>query len=154
MQYEYMLHGKEPWKYAKCLKNPVKKNTYCMIPLYDVYRQFYRDSKQIQFSSIQFSHSVMSDSLWPHRLQQTRLLCPALSPAVCSNLMSVQSVMPSNHLILCRPFSCCLPSFPASGSFPMSELFASDGQSIGASASALVLPMQNSYICKWEVHEC
>ena len=53
--------------------------------------------------------------------------------------MSIEAVMPSNHLILCCPFSCCLQSFPASGSFPMSQFFAYGGQSIGASAS--VLPM-------------
>ena len=56
-------------------------------------------------------------------------------------LMSVELVMPSNHLILCRPLLPRLQSFPASGSFPMSQFFASDGQSIGVSASASVLPM-------------
>ena len=56
-------------------------------------------------------------------------------------LMSIESVMPSNHLILCCPFSSCLQSFPASGSFPMSQLFTSGGQSIGPSASAPVLLM-------------
>ena len=56
-------------------------------------------------------------------------------------LMSIESVMPSNHLILCCLFSSCLQSFPASGSFPVSGLFASDVQSIGASASASVLSM-------------
>ena len=56
-------------------------------------------------------------------------------------LMSIKSVMPSNHLILWRLFSSCLQSFPAPGSFPMSEFFASGGQSIGVSASASVLPM-------------
>ena len=56
-------------------------------------------------------------------------------------LMSMESVMPSNQLILCRPFSFCLQSFPASGSFPVSQLFTSGGQSIGASASASILPM-------------
>ena len=56
-------------------------------------------------------------------------------------LMSIESVMPSNHLILCLPFFSCLKSFPASGSFQMSQLFPSSGQSIGVSASALVLPM-------------
>ena len=56
-------------------------------------------------------------------------------------LMSVESVMPSNHLILCRPFSSHLQSFPASGYFQMSQFFASGGQSIGVSASASVLPM-------------
>ena len=56
-------------------------------------------------------------------------------------LMSIELVMPSNHLILCFPFSSCLQSFPASGSFPESWLFTSGGQSIGASASASVFPM-------------
>ena len=56
-------------------------------------------------------------------------------------LMSIKSVMPSNYLILCHPFSSCLQSFPASGSFPMSQSFASGGQSIGASTSSSVIPM-------------
>ena len=55
--------------------------------------------------------------------------------------MPIESVMPSNHLILCLPFSSCLQSFPASGSFPMSWFFTAGGPSTGASASALVLPM-------------
>ena len=54
--------------------------------------------------------------------------------------MSIESV-PSNHLVLCCPFSSCLQSFPASGSFPMSQFFTSGGQNIGVSASASVLPM-------------
>ena len=54
-------------------------------------------------------------------------------------LMCIESVMPSNHFILCRPFSSCLQSFPASGSFPMRQFFASGGQSIGVSASASLL---------------
>ena len=57
-------------------------------------------------------------------------------------LMSIESVMPSNHLVLCHPFSSCLQSFPASGSFPMSQLFASGGQSIGTSASILPMNIQ------------
>ena len=56
-------------------------------------------------------------------------------------LMSTESVMPSNHLILCRPLSSCLQSFPASGSFPVSQFFASGGQSIEVSASTSVLSM-------------
>ena len=56
-------------------------------------------------------------------------------------LMSIESVMPSNHLILCHPFSSCLQSFPGPGSFPMSQLFASGGQNFGASASTSVLPV-------------
>ena len=56
-------------------------------------------------------------------------------------LMSIESVMPSNHLILCHPLFSCLQSFPASGSYPLSQFFASGDQSIGASLSASVLPM-------------
>ena len=56
-------------------------------------------------------------------------------------LMSIESVIPSNHLILCHPLSSCLQSFPASGSFPMSQLFEPGGQHIGASASVSVFPM-------------
>ena len=65
--------------------------------------------------------------------------------------MSTESVMPSNHLILCRPFSSCLQSFPASGSFPMSQFFTSGGQSIGVSASASALPMniQDQFPLGW-----
>ena len=57
--------------------------------------------------------------------------------------MSIESVMPSNHLILYRPFSSCLQSFPASGSFPMSQFFSSDGQSLEASASVLPMNIQD-----------
>ena len=88
---------------------------------------------------IQFSHSVVSDSLRPHGLQPARLPCPSPTPKVHST-MSIESVMPSNHLIVCHPL--LLPSiFPASGSFQMSHFFASGSQSIGVSASASVLPM-------------
>ena len=66
-------------------------------------------------------------------------------------LMSTESVMPSGHLILCRLFSSCLQSFPASGSFQMSQLFASGGQIIGVSASTSVLPMntQDWFPLRW-----
>ena len=67
-----------------------------------------------------------------------------LSSTISQNLlkfMCIESVMLSNHLALCHPFSSCPQSFPASGSFPMSRLFTSGGQSIGASASATILPM-------------
>ena len=80
------------------------------------------------FSSVQFSHSVMSDSLQPHGLQHARPPCPSPTPGVYSNscLLS-QWCHPtiSSSIIL---ISSCLQSFPASGSFPMSQLFASGGQ--------------------------
>ena len=88
-----------------------------------------------------FSCSVLSDCLWPRGLQHTRLLFPSLSPRACSNSCpSSQWCHPtiSSPVV---PFSSRLQSFPASGSFPVSQLFTSGGQSIGVSASASVLPM-------------
>ena len=71
----------------------------------------------------------MSDFLWPREPQHARLPCPFRS---LPKLMSIESVMPSNRLILCRLFPSCLQSFPASWSFQMSQLFASGGQNIGS----------------------
>ena len=81
----------------------------------------------------------MSNSLRPHGLQHTRLLCLSLSPGVCSNLHPLSQWCYLNILSSATPSSFCSQSFPASGSFPMSQLFTSSGQGIGASAS--VLPM-------------
>ena len=86
----------------------------------------------------QFSHSVSSDSLRPHGLQHTRLPCPSPTPGA---YLRPSSLMPSSHLISVVPFSFCLQSFPASGSFPVSQFFTPGGQSIGVSASASVLPV-------------
>jgi len=71
-----------------------------------------------------------------HGLQHTRLLCPPLSPRVCSNSCPLSRWCYLTISSSTAPFSFCLQSFPASGSFPMCQLFASDGQSIGNSASA------------------
>ena len=93
------------------------------------------------FSSVQFSHSVVSDSLWPHGPQHARLPCPSPTPRSYSNSCpSSQWCHPtiSSSVI---PFSSCLQSFPTSGSFLMSQFFASGGQSIGISVSASVLSM-------------
>ena len=95
----------------------------------------------LNYASLQFSHSVMSDSLRPHESQHARPPCPSPTPRVHPNSC------PSSHW--CHPaisssvvpFSSCPQSLPASGSFPMSQLFASGGQSIGVSALASVLPM-------------
>ena len=87
----------------------------------------------------QFSCSVMSDSVRPHGW--TAALQASLFFTISQSLlklMSIESVMPTNHLFL---FSTCLQSFPTSGSFPVSQLLPSGGQSIGASASASILPM-------------
>ena len=90
-------------------------------------------------SSVQLSCSVVSDCLQPHGLQHTRLPYPPPTPRVCSNSCPLsQWCLPtiSSSVV---PFSSHLQSFPASGSFPMSQFFPSGGQGIGASAS--VLPM-------------
>ena len=63
--------------------------------------------------SVQFSHSFMSNSLRPHGLQHTRLLCPSLSPRGLLKLMSIESVMPSNHLFLCHPLLLLPSIFPS-----------------------------------------
>ena len=96
-------------------------------------------------SSVQFSHSVMSDSLWPHGLQHTRHPCPSSTPRACSNSCPSSWWCPPTISSSVIPFSSCLQSFPASGSFPMSQFFESGGQNIGASASASVLPMSIQY---------
>ena len=88
-----------------------------------------------------FSLSVMSDSLRPQGLQHARLPCPSQSPGVCSNSCPLSEWCHLTISSSVTPFSSCPQSFPASGSFSMSQIFPSDGQSIGASASASVLPM-------------
>ena len=89
----------------------------------------------------QFSCSVTSDSLQPHGLQHARLPCPSPTPRACSNSCSSSRCCHTTISSSVVPFSPLLQSFPASGPFPMSQLFASVGQSIGVSASASVLPM-------------
>ena len=91
--------------------------------------------------SVQFSHSAVSNSLWPHGLQHARPPCPSPIPWVYSNSSPYSRWCYPTISSSVFPFSSCLQSFPASGSFPMSQLFASGGQSIRVSASASVLPM-------------
>ena len=93
------------------------------------------------FSSVQFSHSVMSDSLRTHGLQHTRLPCTSPTPGAYSNSCPLSQWCHPTIYSSVVPFSSCLQSFPPSGSFPRSQFFASGGQSIGVSASASVLPM-------------
>ena len=88
-----------------------------------------------------FSHSVMSNSLPPGGPQHARLPCPSLSPGVCSNSCPLSRWCHSTTSSSVTHFSYCLQSFPASGSFPVSQLFASGGQNIWDSTSASVLPM-------------
>ena len=94
-----------------------------------------------RFGSVQFSHWVVSDSLWPHRLQQARLPCPSPIPRAYSDSCPSSRWCHPTISSSVIPFSSCPQSFPASGCFPMSQFFASGGQSVGVSASASVLPM-------------
>ena len=91
------------------------------------------------YSSI--SCSVMSDSLPSHGLQHTRPPCPSLTPGVYSNSCPSSRWCHPTISSSIVPFSSCLQSFPASGSFPVNQFFVSGGQSVGASDSASVLPM-------------
>ena len=95
----------------------------------------------VTVSVSQFSHSVMSDSLQPHRQQQARLPCPSLTPKPCSNSYPLSPWCHPTISFSVIPFSSSLQSFPASGSSQMSQYFASGGQNIGVSASASVLLM-------------
>ena len=129
------------------------------------------ESSWVGFSSVQFSHSVVSDSFWPHGLQHTRLPCPSLSEKVksevaqlcltlCNSMDCSTPGFPVLHYLLefaqthvhwvgdntqslssLTPFSSCPQIFPTSESFPVSWLFISGGQSIRASVSTSVLPM-------------
>ena len=95
------------------------------------------------FSSVQFSYSVVSNSLRPHGLQHARFPCPSPTPGVYSNSCLLSQWCHPNISSSVVPFSSCLQSFPASGSFPMSQLFASGGQSIGVSALASFPPKKS-----------
>ena len=91
--------------------------------------------------SVQFSHSVVSDSLWPHEPQHARPPCPSPTPGIYSNSCPLSWWCHPTISSSVIPFSSCPQSFPASGSFQMSQLFTSSGQSIGVSASTSVLPV-------------
>ena len=92
--------------------------------------------------SVQFSHSVVSNSLRPCGLQHARPPCPSLTPGVHSNLCPLSQWGHPTISSSVIPFSSCLRSFPASGSFPVTHFFTSGGQSIGVLASASVFPMK------------
>ena len=92
-------------------------------------------------SSVQFSHSVISDCLRPHGLQCARTSCLSPPPGVFPNSCPLSRWCHTTISSSVIPFSSCSQSFPASGSFPMSQFFASGGQSIGVSVLTSVLPM-------------
>ena len=95
----------------------------------------------LKICSVQFGRSVVSNTLRPHELQHARPPCPLPAPRVYSNLCPLSRWCHPTISSSVVPFSSCPQSFPASGCFQMSQLFASGGQSIGVSASPPVLPM-------------
>ena len=108
---------------------------HCLQQLQEIPRYIYH------FSSVQLLSRVwlsVTPKFWTAEHQDSLSITNSQS---LLKLISIESVMQSKHLILCRPFSSCLQSFPESGSFPMSQFFESGGQSIGVSASTSVLPM-------------
>ena len=105
-------------------------------------KQWEKTSQGLPFiSSVQFSRSVMSDSLWPHGLQHARPPCSSRTPRVHPNSCPLSQWCHPTISSSVVPFSSCLQSLPASGPFKMSQLFPSGGQSTGLSAPTLVLPM-------------
>ena len=102
-------------------------------------------SSSLTGTFLQFSRSVVSDSLRPHELQHARPPCPSPAPGVHPNPCPLSQWCHPTISSSVVPFSSCPQSFLASGSFPMSQLFASGGQSIGVSASTSVLPMNTQH---------
>ena len=103
----------------------------------DTTKRLSTDTKE----DVQFSCSVVSDSLWPHGLHHPRLPCPSLTSGAYSNSCPLSRWCHPTTSSSVTPFSSHLQSFPASGDFPVSQFFASGGQSIGVSASTSVFPM-------------
>ena len=103
--------------------------------------QWWLHNRMNVFSSVQLSHSVESNSLRPYGLQHARPPCPSPTPGAYSNSCPLNRWCHPTTSSSVGPISSCLQSFPASGAFPMGQVFASGGQDIGVSASTSVLPM-------------
>ena len=108
--------------------------------LHQFYKSFLNNYFKSMFGSVQFSHSVMSDSLRAHGMQHARPPCPSPTLGAYSNSCPSSWWYHPTISSSIVPFSSCLQSFPESGSFQMSQFFTSGSQSIGVSASASVLP--------------
>ena len=102
-----------------------------------------------EISSVQFSSLVVSKSLWPHGMQLTRLPCPSPTPGVYSNSFPLSQWCHPTISSSVIPFSSCLQSFPATGSFQIDQFFALSGQSIGVSTSVLSMNTQNWFPLGW-----
>ena len=104
-------------------------------------KMLFTNEIKVQVRSVQFSCSVLSDSLWPHGLQHTRPPCPSPTPGAYSNSCPLSQWCHPTISPSVIPFSSCLQSFPAPGYFPMSQFFTSGSWSYGASPSSSVLPV-------------
>ena len=126
---------------------PISRSKYNSHPLKEITRK----DVNITIYSVQFSQSVMSNSLRPHGLQHNRPPCPSPTPRVHSNSCPLSQWCHPTISSSVVTFSSCLQCFPASGSFQISQFFISGGQSTGVSASASVLPMniQNWFPLGW-----
>ena len=140
---EWLIQWKCSINFLLCYPNSGISVSWKWFPLYSFFLMQHLKGKVEQkgFYSVQFSHSVVSDSLWPHGLQHTRPPCPSSTPGVDSNSCPLSWWCHPTISSSVVSFSSHLPSFPALGSFQMSQFFASGSQSIGVSASALVLLM-------------
>ena len=130
------MPASDSWEGSSC--DGCHHATFCLTMCWTKLQFLARDH---QFSSVQFSWSFMSNFLSPHGLQHARLSCPSPPPRTCSNSCPESRWCHPTISSSVVTFFSCLQSFPASGSFPMSQLFPLGGQSFGVSASASVLPM-------------
>ena len=127
-----------PW--LRCSENILRRKQHLSQDL-ELSGSQLRPFKLYYLTSVQFSCSVVSNSLWPHEMQHARPPCPSPTPGVPTNPCSLSRWCHPAISSSVIPFSSCLQSFPASESFQTSQLFASGGQSIGDSASTSVLSM-------------
>ena len=127
----------------QCFLSTWNSTTFCRMLIDMTSNELYGQVSlaNIGFSSVQFSRSVMSNSWRPHEPQHARPPCPSPTPRIHPNPYPLSRWCHPTILSSVVPFSSCPQSFPASGSFPMSQLFAWGGQSIRVSASISVLPM-------------
>ena len=131
-----------PDRWGTYERNDFSKPRLLHLPIHREVLNFLIGNAWFSFSLVQFTHSVVSNSLRPHGLQHARPPCPSLTPGVYSNSCPLSRWWHPTISSSVVRFSSCLQSFPASGSFPMSQLLPSGDQSIGASASSLTMNIQ------------
>ena len=137
---KFLLNKWYKCKWQSCEQNKLMLFLFCFSIYCYLLRPLWALSI-LRFSSVQFSCSVVSNSLWPHELQHARPPCPSPTPGVHSDSHPLSQWCHPAISSSVVPISSCPQSLPASESLPMSQLFAWGGQSIGVSASKSVLPM-------------